>query len=1008
MTSSGAGQSPHTSVVIPVRNKWELTEACLRSLADTLAGKACEIIVVDNASSDATGEACPALGQALFGDFFRYRRSESNLNFGPASNLGAKMARANFLLFLNNDTLAVPGHEDWHDKLVRDFSAWPDVAATGPVLLYPPAAGNPLGATVQHLGVFVTPTFKVGHLYEGIPADSPLAAKRRFFQVITAACMLIPRALFLEHGGFDEGYVNGFEDVDLCARLFAAGWRMTVNPEARLYHLTSQTPGRHSHEEANSRRFAAGSMRHLVPDWHIHLASDGLELQVTEWQSMSPGMPALDQAKLAPLLAAGDADALTGALKRFPLWHEGYAELAGLLSKAGDDAGTHSVLLALTQLKPTPEALSALLESASRRRDERAMTFAFSSLCKYCLGFDEYLKSAESLRAWAADIGLDDLAGRLRAWSDASGDFRDRLYLPFLRRLRRITRHTAPSPLDDWAYTLWRELEDLPRREAGRRNPPPADPSVAFSVLMPVYNPKPEHLREAVDSLLAQDWPYWELCLADDASPDPRIRPLLLELAARDPRIRVEFRPTNGHIAAATNTALDMARHGWIALMDQDDRLPPDALREMAAAVTARPDGLLFYSDEDKFRDDGSVSYPYCKNNAWDGDLLLSQNMVNHLGVYRADRLRAIGGFRDGFPGSQDHDMLLRYAEDLDSGHLIHIPKVLYHWRIHAGSTAGGIEAKSEALDSTRRAVTEHLQRKGVDGRAETVPGTQYFRVRYGLPKPAPLITLIVDLGGDCLLGQSLAEALPAKAGYGKLEILLLYDEEADAAFRAKLERWATGQRLARLLPLPQSLSFGERANAAVKAARGSLIGFLGKGLVPLEQDWLAEIVSRLTQPGVGAVGGRLVTPEGLVHHLGHMADARGRLFSLFRGLPAEGPDSAGYFSWAKLARTVKSVDPRCLFTRKSLVEKAGGFDPGMGGASAMDLCLRLGEKGQRTVITPFAGFLMTLGRDAPWEDGAVVSEPEFAKRWTGRIAPCHPNLEKGRGGWALYWGDKA
>ena len=171
--------------------------------------------------------------------------------------------------------------------------------------------------------------------------------------------------------------------------------------------------------------------------------------------------------------------------------------------------------------------------------------------------------------------------------------------------MRTLLERGSQPPLANWAYTLWRELSDLPSRKPSA--PPSLDPGIRFSVLMPVYNPKPEHLRAAVDSLMAQTWPHWELCMADDASPDPAIRPLLRELTALDPRIRVEFRERNGHIAAATNTALNMARHEFAAFMDQDDLLTPDALAEMAEAAVAHPHGQLFYSDEDKILDDGTI-----------------------------------------------------------------------------------------------------------------------------------------------------------------------------------------------------------------------------------------------------------------------------------------------------------------------------------------------------------------------------------------------------------------
>ena len=994
----------HVSVVIPVCNKWELTETCLRSLHLTLQGCRCEVIVVDNASTDATHSSCQALGEAFFGDLFRYRRMERNINFGPASNLGAREARGEYLLFLNNDTLALPECPQWLDLLLRDFTDCPDIAATGPVLLYPPK--GPLEGTVQHLGVFVSPTLKVGHLYEGIPATSALTKKRRFFQIITAACMLIPRSLFLEHGGFDEGYINGFEDVDLCARLWNAGYRMTVNPEARLYHLTSQTPGRHTHETQNSALFASTSIQHITPDWHVHLKGDGLELQLGEWQTVSPGMSKAQSLRLAPLLRAGDAEALCDAISHYPLWHEGYAALAETLKRQGDLRGAHGILLSLAHLRPVPEHLFALIEAGKRLRDGESVSFALNNLFDFCLTFERYLKSAEELHIWAKELGLDDLAGQLSAWQNRAGDFRLDSYLPFLRRMREITRGTLASPLEGWAYTLWRELQYLPQRESAPV-PLPEVP-VTFSVLMPVYNPRPEHLRAAVDSLLRQEWPHWELCMADDASSDPDIAALLREFAASDPRIRVEFREENGNISAATNTALAMARHKYAALMDQDDLLTPDALREMAVAITAHPDGLLFYSDEDKVLDNGAIFYPFMKNR-WDFELLYGQNFVNHLGVYVTERLRGIGGFRLGYEGAQDYDMLFRYTENAPESSFVHVPKVLYHWRSHSGSTAADIGAKPQVLANALRALQEHLDRLGVAGTSELVPGTQFTRVRYSLPKPAPLVSLVLDLGMDAPLAPALAQALLSKAGLTKLELLLLYDADAEPFHRSKLERWATDNAQVRLLPLPRELSFAERANAAVAAAAGNVIGFFAKGVVPLTQDWLVEILSRVVRPETGVVCGKLIAADGSVHHAGHMIDADGRLFSLFRGLPA---NDLGYFSWAQLARTVASADPRCFFTRKHLIEECRGFDPAMGSAAAIDFCLRLGENGLRTIVTPFAKFLLTSstpgmqhsGKDAPWESGIFVNEPALYARRHKKLEPCHPFLSAGMEGWTLHW----
>ncbi|MBO4336232.1 MAG: glycosyltransferase family 2 protein, partial [Desulfovibrio sp.] len=239
-----------TSIIIPVYNQWQLTKNCLEALSKTLGEESYEILIVDNGSSDETKNACETFGKKLFESRFCYQRLEKNINFGPASNFGAKKARGEFLLFLNNDTIPQAG---WLRPLLNDFTDIPRLGASGPLLLYPES--EPFGNTVQHLGVTVTPYKLVSHLYEGIPSTCSLAKKRRFFQIITAACMLIPKNYFMNAGMFDEHYINGIEDVDLCAHLFADNLRMTVNTASSVIHYTSQTPGRSQYESENFKYF---------------------------------------------------------------------------------------------------------------------------------------------------------------------------------------------------------------------------------------------------------------------------------------------------------------------------------------------------------------------------------------------------------------------------------------------------------------------------------------------------------------------------------------------------------------------------------------------------------------------------------------------------------------------------------------------------------------------------------------------------------------------------------
>ncbi|MDL2314116.1 glycosyltransferase [Desulfovibrio sp. OttesenSCG-928-C14] len=518
-------------------------------------------------------------------------------------------------------------------------------------------------------------------------------------------------------------------------------------------------------------------------------------------------------------------------------------------------------------------------------------------------------------------------------------------------------------------------------------------PPAGFSILMPVYNPKPAHIREAVKSVLAQSWPHWELCLADDASADPQVKPLLLELAGLDQRVRVEFRPLNGHIARATNTALDMANYEYCALMDQDDLLTPDALERVAGLLMEKPGLQLVFSDEDKILDDFTLFYPHFKNQAWDWELLQGQNFVNHLGVYRTDRLRALGGFRAGFEGAQDYDMLLRYTEDLDAAQIAHIPRVLYHWRVHKESTALDIGAKSCVLNGALKALENHLERTGKQARAELVPDTQFTRICFDLPQPQPLVSLIVDVGEACQAAPNLVRALFEKTAYSKLEIILLYGQGADErAVDSMLRRLEAEYRnQVRPLPLPPGAGFAEMAVKALDKAMGKIVGFIGKGLAPLSAGWLEEMVGRLSQPGVGAVGCKILSGNNQILHLGYMADAENRLFPLFRNLSDL---SSGYFCWPKLARTVNAVSEGCLFTRKEYLKESGGFKPEQKpDASGIDYCLKLTGRGLRTVVTPFTVFIATSGYKAP-PDQTDFSAPA-----------CHPYLTRAfDGDWGLFW----
>lgn len=983
-------QYMESSIIIPVFNQWKFTRSCLTALASTIQDKAVEVIVIDNASTDLTPEACPVLGRQLFGDAFRYHRCASNKNFGPASNLGAKMAAGEFLIFLNNDTVPLPG---WYQPLIDDFSRYPHIAATGPLLLYPKS--EPFGHTVQHLGVVVSPFSKLGHLYEGIPAGSPLAQKRRFFQIITAACMVIRRELFLAAGMFDEKFINGFEDVELCLRLKQEGYRMTVNPKAKVIHYTSQTPNRSQHEEENARYLSTKCRGMTTPDWHEHLHNDGLSLQAGQWQIPRETLPPEQCRRLDAIAATASCDELTALLVRYPFWENGWRRLIDVSPSQAVRTHAQDTLF---DFYPSPDKALAFHKAALATRDAQQAEIWLKSAIPFCKSIEEYSAAARNSRAWCARIGLPEMEAQYANWLADAERFNAEQLQPFLEALWRalVSGRVALPPHAAWAYTVWRHTVDRPRRAANTLEAALCD-GIAFSLLMPVQTPHqraPEHLAATLDSVLAQDCPQWELCVTVGASASSETTALLTRYAEKDARIRLA-RQTENSRAAVTSAALEMARHPWIVLLDQDGLLTPDALRRVAETIAKHPDGLLFYSDEDTMDDAGVLSSPYFKNDKWDWEFLLSQNYVSHLGVYRTDRMRAIGGFREGFSDSQDHDMLLRYVQGADTATLIHIASVLYHGRAPANSTARKISASQEQAISTGRAVQNILKTASPGAMVCVLPGSQWNRVKYPLPAQQPLVSLICDMGEDLPLLQAQLAALTAKTAYTKYELLVLYSENCPPPALDTARRLAEGHPGVRLLAHTAGLPQAERLQHAADQAQGQVLGFVPAGLTPASEGWLEELVACLCRNHTGACGGKVAYPNGSMAHGGYLTDASGRLKALFQGAPAHQPI---WFEWNRLARTVDALDGLCCFTRRETLERMGGLDASLPESSIQDYCLRLGAAGLRTIWWPFAEFM--LPRNNPRSVNRIETDRAFQERWAGKLTPCNKNLVIVEGNW--------
>jgi GT2 family glycosyltransferase len=453
-----------------------------------------------------------------------------------------------------------------------------------------------------------------------------------------------------------------------------------------------------------------------------------------------------------------------------------------------------------------------------------------------------------------------------------------------------------------------------------------------ISVLLPVYNPPVALLRAAIGSVVAQTYRHWDLCIADDGSA-PAIAAELAAWVAFDPRIRMVRLPGNAGIAAATNAALAMARGDFVALLDHDDTLAPHALARIAGAIAETPDAGVIFSDEDQLI--GRMRCrPYFKP-GWNPDLLLGQNAVSHLGVYRRSLMEQIGGLRDGFDGSQDYDLALRATAAVPPFQVRHVPHVLYHWRQHGRSFSSRRLATCQA--SARAALTERL---GAQGRPEPLPELPLWtRIAFAIPSSAPLVSVI--LPG--------AAQMPGDPLYPSVEIV------ADA-----------------------------------EAASGGVLLCLAAGLVPMRPGWLRELVGQALRPEIGCAGARLDQPGGCVAHAGFTLDPLEIAQTLAPRAEAGDPGYVGQFL---LARTVSAVSRDCLAIRADLFRQAGGFDARAGTYADIDLCLRLAERGLRCVWTPQA----RLGyREVPRAPADPAGAAYMRQRWGESLARdpyANPNL---------------
>ena len=422
-----------------------------------------------------------------------------------------------------------------------------------------------------------------------------------------------------------------------------------------------------------------------------------------------------------------------------------------------------------------------------------------------------------------------------------------------------------------------------------------------ISVIMPTYNTSEKFLRAAIESVIQQLYQNWELCIADDASTHANIRDILTEYQKKDPRIKLVFRDTNGHISAASNSALSLVTGKFTALLDHDDELLPDSLYRVVEDLNHYPDSDIIYTDEDKIDEYGHQFAPHFKSD-WNPELLYSVNYICHLVIYRTSLLRSVDGFRVGLEGSQDYDLILRCAKKTTK--IRHLPYILYHWRAIQGSTALSLDEKQYATKAGIKALSDHFDTEFAVEMAH-IPTT--YRIHYPIPLPVPKVLLIIQS-----TTQDYVARIHKKTTYKNYEIILVN-------------------------------TLQERHHA-IQATDALLVGFLHQDIEVISEDWLEEMVSYAIRTDIGAVGAKLLYPDNRIQHGGiilGLSEYSHHYCSI---------DNNGYFGRLSFPQTLSAVSSACLVVRRSVYEEVRWQDE-----NDIDFCLRITQAGYRNVWTPYA-----------------------------------------------------
>ena len=543
------------------------------------------------------------------------------------------------------------------------------------------------------------------------------------------------------------------------------------------------------------------------------------------------------------------------------------------------------------------------------------------------------------------------------------------------KAIRRVKLELKPGSIDYAEWITRHENIDLKSQQEQSKK---FDYRPLISIAMPVYNVEIKWLEKCIDSVINQTYDNWELCISDDASTDSKIKKCLEAYEQKEPRIKVVFRKENGHISLATNSALEIATGEFIALLDNDDELPPHALFEVVKVLNERPELDVIYSDEDKIDAEGNRFDPHFKAD-WSPDTLMGNNYISHLGVYRSSIVKSLGGFRKGYEGSQDYDLVLRVTEQIPEDHIYHIDKVLYHWRTIPGSTASSGEAKSYIYDSGVKALTDALNRRGIKGTVHPGLISGFYEVTYEVLQEE-LVSVIIPTknGYDDL--KLCVDSIIEKTSYPNYEIIIADNGSTDPKMQelfAEYKKQLDERFIVELIDIP--FNYSRINNLAAKKASGKYLLFLNNDTEVIEPNWMTTMVSYAQFDRIGCVGAKLYYPDDTTQHAGVLVGIGGVAGHALNNYDRT---HCGYFGRLVIDVNYLAVTAACMMVKAADFKAVNGFDETLEVAfNDVDLCLKIYELGRYNVYAHQVELYHFESKSRGYED-----TPEKQKRFAGEI----------------------